>query len=190
MFMSEAEPSRINPGADGSVSRPVSPELSLEVYQQLRRIARRHLVRWGEGATVSPTTMVHEAWMRLSANDGEFWNDQAHFMAVASRAMRQLLVDRARRRTAAKRGGGAVHVTDEDIAGEDEGLSRLTVLAVDQALGSLAQHDPVLERVVECRFFAGLSTAETAQALGRSMRSIERDWARARAYLQVALQDD
>lgn len=168
---------------------PVSPDLGLEVYAQLRRIARRHLVRWGDGVTVSPTTMVHEAWLRLSANEGPYWGNRAHFMSVASQAMRQLLVDKARRRMAAKRGGGAVHVSDEEPAAEDEGLSRLTVLAVDQALAELAQHDPALERVVECRFFAGLSTAETAEALGRSVRSVERDWARARAYLLVALGD-
>lgn len=166
---------------------PVSPELGAEIYAQLRRIARRHLARWGSSVTVSPTTMVHEAWLRLSSHDGQYWNDQAHFMSVASQAMRQLLVDKARRRMAAKRGGGALHLSDEEPIAEDEGLSRLTVLAVDTALTELARHDPGLERVVECRFFAGLSTAETATALGRSVRSIERDWARARAYLLVAL---
>lgn len=184
--MSQPEQHDKSAGAEKREADPVSPELSMEVYQQLRRIARRHLMSWGDSATVSPTTMVHEAWMRLSANDGAFWNDRAHFMAVASRSMRQLLVDRARRRKAVKRGGDVVHTTDEDFVGDD-GVSQLTVLAVDQALNDLARHDPMLERIVECRFFAGLTTVETAEALGRSTRSVERDWARARAYLQVAL---
>lgn len=166
---------------------PVNPDLGAEVYAHLRRIARSHLARWGEGATVSPTTMVHEAWLRLHAHDGQYWSDQAHFMSVASCAMRQLLVDKARRRGAAKRGGGALHISDEEPAGEDQSLSRLTVLAVDKALTELARHDRALERVVECRFFAGLTNVETAKALGRPLRSIERDWARARAYLLVAL---
>lgn len=169
---------------------PVSPDLGQEVYAQLRRIARRHLSRWGNGVTVSPTTMVHEAWLRLSSNDGPYWQDRAHFMSVASRAMRQLLVDKARRRMAVKRGGNVPHVSDGEPEAADEGVSRLTVLAVDQALTALARHDPALERVVECRFFGGLSNAEAAEALGRSVRSIERDWARARAYLLVALGED
>lgn len=166
----------------------VAPELGTEVYAQLRRIARRQLAHWGGSLTVSPTTMVHEAWLRLSGNGGAYWQDRAHFLAVASRAMRQLLVDKARRRKAAKRGGGALHL-GEDVAEGQDPLARATVLSVDQALCELAAHDPSLEQVVECRFFAGLSVAETALALDRSVRSIERDWARARAYLIVALAD-
>ncbi len=176
---------------DAAQGAVVSPELGAEVYAHMQRIARHHLVRWGNGITVSPTTMVHEAWLRMSAHEGGFWKDRVHFMSVASRAMRQLLVDKARRRMAAKRGSGAIHVDDFDVlcAAEDEEPSRLTVLAVDRALVELAKHDPVLERVVECRFFAGMSTEETAAVLGRSVRTVERDWARARAYLQVALEE-
>lgn len=174
-----------NPGA-GAATAPVPAALDGQIYAQLRRLARRHLARCGPGVTASPTTIVHEAYLRLSGNDGVYWGDRAHFLAVASRAMRQLLVDRARRRTAAKRGGGCVHLVELEVA-EEEPLARATVVAIDEALDGLEQHDPHLARVVECRFFAGLSVAETAMALGRSQRSIERDWTRARAHLLVAL---
>ncbi|MDY0022187.1 ECF-type sigma factor [Arenimonas caeni] len=167
---------------------PVPASLDEQIYAQLRAIARRQLARWGNAATTSPTTIVHEAWMRLAGNGGEFWADRGHFLAVASRAMRQLLVDKARRRLAAKRGAGAVHLDNAELAGDDP-LARATVLNVDSALAALERHDEVLARVVECRFFAGLTTAETALALGRSVRTVERDWARARAYLVLALQD-
>lgn len=167
---------------------PVPASLDERIYAQLRSLARRHIARWGQGVTASPTTMVHEAYLRLAANGGEYWGDRAHFLAVASRAMRQLLVDKARRRCADKRGGGVLQRVDEDVARE-EPVAQSTLLAVDDALRALEQHDASLARVVECRFFAGLSVPETALALGRSQRSIERDWTRARAYLQTALGD-
>jgi RNA polymerase sigma factor (TIGR02999 family) len=167
---------------------PVPAALDEQIYAQLRRIARRHIAQWGSGVTASPTTMVHEAYLRLAGNGGQYWGDRAHFLAVASRAMRQLLVDKARRRLAAKRGGGALHLADQEVS-QDDPLARATVLALDEALSGLEQHDPVLARVVECRFFAGLSVPETALALDRSPRSIERDWARARAYLLLAMGD-
>jgi len=186
-----ASPSPVGARADVSdhaQHEPVPPELGEAVYAQLRRIARRQLANWGGSLTVSPTTMVHEAYLRMARDGGEYWGDRAHFLAVASRAMRQLLVDKARRRNAEKRGGGALHLSGEDAGAEDP-LTQVTVLSVDAALSALARHDPSLERVVECRFFAGLSVAETALALDRSVRSIERDWTRARAYLLVALTD-
>lgn len=174
--------------ATGDDTGPVPASLDDRIYAQLRSLARRHIARWGPGVTASPTTMVHEAYLRLAGNGGEYWGDRAHFLAVASRAMRQLLVDKARRRTAGKRGGGALHLVDQDMARE-EPVPASTLLSVDEALRGLEQHDPTLARVVECRFFAGLSVPETALALGRSQRSIERDWTRARAYLQLALGD-
>lgn len=174
--------------ATGDDTGPVPASLDDRIYAQLRSLARRHIARWGPGVTASPTTMVHEAYLRLAGNGGEYWGDRAHFLAVASRAMRQLLVDKARRRTAGKRGGGALHLVDQDMA-RDEPVATSTLLAVEEALRGLEQHDPALARVVECRFFAGLSVPETALALGRSQRSIERDWTRARAYLLLALGD-
>ncbi|GAB2495110.1 ECF-type sigma factor [Arenimonas alkanexedens] len=172
----------------GNDTGPVSASLDEQIYAQLRRIARRHIAQWGSGVTASPTTMVHEAYLRLAGNGGQYWGDRAHFLAVASRAMRQLLVDKARRRLAVKRGGGAVHLTDCELV-QDDPVARSTLLELDAALSSLEKHDPLLARVVECRFFAGLNVAETALALNRSERSIERDWVRARAYLLLALGD-
>jgi RNA polymerase sigma factor (TIGR02999 family) len=166
------------PGAAHGVFSP-------DEYAHLRRIARRHLRRHRPGATLNTTAVVHEAYLKLAGDPGRF-NDQEHFFAVASTAMRQLLVDSARRRLADKRGGGAVHIAlDESTIADEAG--GVDVLEIDAALRALAAHDPLLERVVECRFFAGLSVDETARALGRSARSVERDWARARAYLYAAI---
>lgn len=170
--------------ADGE-STAAHAGFSPDAYAHLRRIARGHLRRHRPGATLNTTAVVHEAYLKL-AGDPERYNDQEHFFAVASTAMRQLLVDHARRRLADKRGGGAVHVALDEATIADE-AGGIDVLEIDGALRALAAHDPVLERVVECRFFAGLSVEETARALGRSARSIERDWARARAYLYAAV---
>lgn len=161
-------------------------ELVPEVYEELRRIARRHLRQHALGVTLSTTAVVHEAYLKLADGRGR-WSERAHFFALASTAMRQLLVDHARRRNADKRGAGAVHVTLSEVATAGDQSSPLDVLELDSALAALAAIDPILERVVECRFFAGLSVEETAEALARSPRSVERDWARARAYLYDAL---
>lgn len=155
-----------------------------DAYAELRRIARHHLRRHAAGGTLSTTAVVHEAYLKLADGRGH-WQDRAHFLALASRAMRQLLVDHARRRHAEKRGGHGVHVTLSHAAAEDAPI--LDVLELDSALEALARIDPVLERVVECRFFAGLDVTETAAVLARSPRSVERDWARARAYLYQLL---
>lgn len=152
-----------------------------QVYDDLRRIARNHLRRHRAGMTLNTTVVVHEAYLKLVAGNG-IWNDRVHFYALASTAMRQLLVDHARRRHADKRGGGMLHVTLNEATAA-AAAPTLDVLSLDVALKELVLIDPILERVVECRFFAGLSVAETAAALGRSSRSVERDWARARAYL-------
>ncbi|MFP5397230.1 MAG: ECF-type sigma factor [Gammaproteobacteria bacterium] len=161
-------------------------DLMPQVYDELLRIARHHLRRQSPGATLNTTAVVHEAYLRLADGRGR-WSDRGHFLALASRAMRQLIVDHARRRLAVKRGDGALHVTLSEAA-EVAATPAIDPLAVEQALVGLAALDPVLERVVECRFYAGLSVEETALALTRSTRSVERDWARARAYLFDALQ--
>lgn len=169
------------PAADGTGGGCELGELLPDVYDDLRRIARNHLRRHRAGMTLDTTAVVHEAYLKLLAANGA-WNDRGHFFALASTAMRHLLVDHARRKHADKRGGGAVHVTlSEAVA--SSAAPPLDVLSLDAALKDLATLDPMLERVVECRFFAGLSVEETAAALGRSTRSVERDWARARAYL-------
>ena len=169
----------------------IDPDLAVllpEVYRDLQRVARNHLRRHRSGHSLNTTAVVHEAYLKLQRGDAA-WQDRAHFFALASTAMRQLLVDHARRRQAHKRGGDAVHVT----LGQADGVCSepaFDVLALNDALTALAAFDPMLERVVECRFFAGLSVEDTAQALDRSTRSIERDWARARAYLFEALSRD
>jgi RNA polymerase sigma factor (TIGR02999 family) len=166
---------------------PALDALLPEAYADLRQIARRHLRRMRAGATLNTTAVVHEAYLKLASSPGSRWNDRNHFLALASMAMRQLIVDHARRRAAGKRGGAALRVTLEDGIAAPAPPDGVDVLALDAALARLAALDPLLERLVECRFFAGLSLDETAQALGRSTRSVERDWARARAYLFQAL---
>ena len=157
------------------------------VYEDLRRIARRHL-RGRASDTLGTTAIVNEAYIRLAAAESRSWNDRGHFLSVASRAMRQILVDHARRKLAAKRGGGQIHVTlNEDQAGA--GTSELEILALDQALDRLQGLDERLAHVVELRFFGGLSVEETAEVLGVTARTVKRDWRKARSLLHTWLED-
>jgi RNA polymerase sigma factor (TIGR02999 family) len=156
------------------------------VYERLRALARGQLSRQPPGQTLSPTGLVHEVYMQLVRETGIEWRDRAHFFAISARAMRRTLVDYARRRGAAKRGGGvpAVSLDPERVAVEQQAD---VVLAVDDALDRLAEFNERLARLVECRYFAGLSAEETAEALGVSLRTVERDWPRARAWLRKEL---
>ena len=156
------------------------------VHDDLRTIAARLLRHEAPGHTLQPTDLVHEAYLRLAGGPSATPEDRAHFLAIAARAMRHLLVDHARRRRAAKRGGGAspVRITNEQV-GVD--LSFDELLALDDALERLGELDPRLRQVVECRFFGGLTEPETAQALGVTTRTVQRDWARARAWLYSEL---
>jgi RNA polymerase sigma factor (TIGR02999 family) len=154
-------------------------------YQELRLIAHRRLGR-GERGTLSTTALVHETYLKLATESGAAWGDRAHFLALASLAMRYVLVDRARARTTIKRGGAGDHVTfDDEVMGAD-GQAQL-VLELNDALERLAAWDPRLARVVDCRFFGGLSEAETAEALGVTVRTVQRDWIKARILLRTAL---
>jgi RNA polymerase sigma factor (TIGR02999 family) len=156
------------------------------VYEDLRRIARRQMRRTPMARTLDTTGLVHEAWMKLADQPGAAWQDRGHFLAVAARAMRQVVIDYARRRLAAKRGGGAQVVElDEGHAAVEQQAEWL--LTVDQALTRLGAHNPRLVQVVECRFFAGLSEEETAEAINVSLRTAQRDWLRARAWLREEL---
>ncbi|MGZ8377578.1 MAG: ECF-type sigma factor [Gemmatirosa sp.] len=156
------------------------------VYDELRAAARRALRRERAGHTLHPTDLVHEAWLKLAGGADGDWHDRAHFHGVAARAMRQVLVEQARRRLARKRGGGARHVTlGDDVAArpsEDEEL-----VALDDALARLEAVQPRLRTLVEHRYFGGLSERETAALLGVSERTVQRDWARARAWLHQHL---
>lgn len=156
------------------------------VYDELRRLARSQRRRASSGQTLDTTGLVHEAYVKLAAQEGLEVRDRGHFLAVAACAMRQVLVDFARARMAAKRGGGGVRETlDEGMASLDAEVE--TVLDVDRALERLRAHDERLARVVECRYFAGLDEQETAEALGVSLRTAQRDWMKARAWLREAL---
>lgn len=161
-------------------------ELFPLVYGTLRRIAHRRLAGERQGHTFATADLVHEAYLKLVHLDHVAWQGRAQFLAVASRAMRNILVDYALRRKAAKRGGGAARVTlGEGVAIEE--ARGADVLAVHAALERLAAIDERQSRVVECRFFAGMSIEETAEALGMSPASIKRDWALARAWLNREL---
>lgn len=161
-------------------------ELLPEVYEELRKIAHRHLRKERAGHTLNTTALVHESYVSLARTDDLEWESRTHFCAVASRAMRHILVDYARRRGAAKRGGGRIRITlGEGVAAHDEPPHEL--LALDAALQALAERDERLARVVECRFFGGMTVDETAEALDISRRTVERDWTRAKAYLYRTL---
>jgi RNA polymerase sigma factor (TIGR02999 family) len=156
------------------------------VYDDLRRVARQQLRRGSRGAVLDTTALVHEVWFKLSDGGAVAWQDRGHFLAVSARAMRQVIVDEARRRNAGKRGGGQVDaVLDEGRVASPSDAFR--VLAIDQALDRLAARSPRLAQVVECRFFAGLGEEETAEALGVSLRTVQREWTRARAWLREDL---
>jgi len=156
-------------------------------YQELRAIAHRRLVARGRGGTLSTTALVHEAYLKLVDQSQSGWNDRAHFFALASLAMRHVLVDRARERHALKRGGEHRQVTlNDDVTSVEEQADVL--LQIDEALERLAAFEPRLAQVVECRFFGGLTEADTAEALGVTIRTVQRDWVKARVLLRRALE--
>lgn len=157
------------------------------VYDELRVIARRQLRRSRPGGTLDTSALVHEAFLKLSKGAQPDWNDRCHFFAVAASAMRQILVDYARGKSRLKRGGDRRRVTLDANVGAvyDEAE---TVLAIDRALTKLSELNPRLTRVVECRFFSGLTEAETAEALAVSDRTVRRDWTKARAWLHRELE--
>jgi RNA polymerase sigma factor (TIGR02999 family) len=159
------------------------------VYEELRRVARRQLRRVASGHTLSTTALVHEAYMRLLGGMPATLNDRAHFLAVAGRAMRQVLTEYARRHQAAKRGGGWQRVElDESRIAVDAQAD--TLIALDTALARLAVMDARLSRVVECRFFGGMTEDETATALSVTSRTVRRDWVKARLWLYNELHGD
>jgi RNA polymerase sigma factor (TIGR02999 family) len=156
------------------------------VYDDLRRVARVQLARQRPGDSLNITGLVHDAYLRLIDQSRATYRDRGHFFAVCAIAMRQIIVDHARRRGRQKRGGDRVHVPLEDAAPP---ITREAerVLEINDALEKLNAHDPRLARVVECRFFAGLSEQETAEALGLSVRTTQREWFKARAWLRAEL---
>ncbi len=160
------------------------------VYGELREQARRALRDESVGHTLQPTALVHEAFLRLVEQRRAQWESRTQFFAVAAQVMRRVLVDHARARRSAKRGGGAHHVTlsEGGSAAERAEANDVDVLALDEALGRLTTLDPLKVRLVELRYFAGLTVAETAQALGVSPSTIDREWAVARRWLRRELE--
>ena len=156
------------------------------VYEELRRIARRALRRERTGHTLATTGLVHEAYLRLVDQTRIEYRDRAHFFGIAARAMRQILVDYARRHRAAKRGGAQRVVTLDEgaLALEDRAE---TLLALDEALTDLEQVDARLGQIVQCRFFGGLTEDETAEVVGVTARAVRRDWLKAKGWLHQQL---
>jgi RNA polymerase sigma factor (TIGR02999 family) len=152
------------------------------VYNELHRMAHQQLRRERDGHTLATTDLVHEAWLRMAPDSAGGVMERAQFLAIASTAMRRILIDHARRHRAARRGGGARAITlDEAELATAESSTEL--VALDDALTRLAELDDRLARVVECRYFGGLTEEETAQALGLTARTVRRDWVKARAWL-------
>jgi RNA polymerase sigma factor (TIGR02999 family) len=152
------------------------------VYDELRRLARNYMRRERRGHTLQTSALVHEAYLRLVEHEGIDWQNGAHFFGVAAQAMRRVLVDYARRRNFAKRGGAAQRVALEEAATLAEERAA-EVIALDEALQSLARIDPRKSRVVELRYFGGLTIEETAEALDIAPATVARDWNTAKAWL-------
>jgi RNA polymerase sigma factor (TIGR02999 family) len=162
------------------------------VYDELHAIASRHMAREWRRGSLQTTGLVNEAYIKLVDQRGADWQNRAHFFAIAAQLMRRILVDDARRRLRNKRGGEAERVPVESvsIAAPEAGLDAVDVIATDRALEQLAQKDPDLAKIVELRFFGGLTVEETAAAINLSPATVKREWSVAKAWLYRALTGD
>jgi len=159
------------------------------IYDELRTIAERQLWNERHGHTLSPTALVHEAYIRLIDYNRMEWSGRVHFLRVAATAMRRILVDHARGQRSLKRGGGLRRVSIDAVQlSADEQVELL--IAVDSALEKLERHDARQAQVVECRFFGGMTEEETAEALGIGLRTVKRDWAKAKSWLYREISGD
>lgn len=170
-----------------------------QVYDELRRLAANYLRHERPGQTLQATALVHEAFLRLSKEKNQPWKNRTHFLAIAALSMRQILVQRARARDAEKRGGGAQKITlDDAVISDQVAVSRhsaqqeggVDVLALDAALDKLAALDERQAKIVELRYFGGMSVEEAAEALDISPATVKRDWVIARAWLHKELSGD
>ena len=175
-------PTRSPSGVGAATATPL-------VYEQLHRLAEGYFRRQPKGHTLNPTALIHEAYLKLAAREGGRWKDRTHFLAVAATAMRQILVDHARGREAVRRGGGRQRITLDESAMPSADRD-VDLLALDEALERLAGLDERKARVIELRFFAGLTVQETAAALGVSSVTVKRDWSMARAWIERELEPD
>ena len=152
------------------------------VYVELKRLATARMAHEMSGQTLQPTALVHEAWLRLVKNGDRTWQNRAHFFGAAAEAMRRILIERARHKSRIKHGGGQARLNIEDLE-----LAQCTaddkVLLVDEALAHLKVEDPDLERIVVMKFFGGLGNEEIAETLGLAKRTLDREWAYAKAWL-------
>ena len=170
-------------------NRGAFDELFPLVYDELHRIAQQRRRRWEGDETLNTTALVNEAYLRLVDQSAPEWQSRAHFLAVASTAMRQILIDYAKRKRAAKRGGDRPHVALHEIeaalheAEDPSGVRDEVLVALDDALRRLDQRDQRQTRIVECRFFGGMSIEDTAEALGVSPATVKRGWSMAQAWL-------
>lgn len=171
-----------DPANAGSDFQAGSETLAQALYDELHRAARRERFRGGPFGTMQTTALIHEAFLKLS--DRRDWESEAHFLAVASKAMRHVLIDAARERLAAKRGAGAVHepIEHAEHVADDSGFDD-RMLRLGEALDDLGRFDPELTLLVECRFFGGMTEPEVARALGISERTVRRRWVQARAWI-------
>ncbi len=160
------------------------------VYDELRRIAHRYVRRERDGHTLQTTALVNEAYLRLAGTKSIEWQNRSHFFAVTAQVMRNVLIDHARRRLYAKRGGHAQRVPFDDVSLEMSEQRADELVGLDEALSDLAKLDPRKARVVELRYFGGLSLEETAQVLEISLMTVRRDWRAAKAWLYKAVTSD
>jgi RNA polymerase sigma factor (TIGR02999 family) len=173
--------------AAGSGDRQAAEKLLPLVYEQLRRLAAHKMAGQAAGHTLQATALVHEAWLRLGGNEGGQFAGRAHFFAAAAEAMRHILIDSARRKRAARHGGGRVRVALEDVeiaaaVNDDE------LLAVHDVLDKLAAEDPQKAELAKMRYFVGMTFEEAAEVLGISVATAKRHWAYARAFLYEEIQ--
>jgi RNA polymerase sigma factor (TIGR02999 family) len=156
------------------------------VHAELRRLARHYMSRERPGHTLQSTALVNEAYLRLVEQEGMRWENRAHFFGIAARLMRQILVDHARSRQAAKRGGAQVRLSLSKV-NRLASAPNVNLLALDEALSRLEAVDPQKSRIVELRYFGGLGIEETAEVIGMSPATVKRDWSMARAWLRCEL---
>ena len=194
--MKKAQNAAVTAQLDESVRsrRDVVDGLFVAVYDELRGRAHGHRLGWEGDHTLGTTALVHEAYLKLAGQDGATWQSREHFLALAAKAMRHILVDHARRRSAAKRGGRATPLPLEDVEAStatpstDDDRRAEMLIVLDRAIERLERLDPRQARVVECRFFGGMSVEEASRVLRVSPRTVKRDWAHAQAWLRREVQ--
>jgi RNA polymerase sigma factor (TIGR02999 family) len=162
-------------------------ELLPLVYEELRRLAAQRMAREAAGQTLQPTALVHEAWLRLAGNEGARFENRAHFFGAAAEAMRRILIERARRRRAAKRGSGAEVANVDELEISSPVLDDDNLLAVNEALEKFSAIDPRKAELVKLRYFVGMNFEEAAAALGIAVPTAKQWWAYARAWLTVEM---